>query len=80
MRADICKGVDLRTLDKAIFEFERDNNCECETLVMSKDTRTSVFSAAIGHYNIGNDQKKNRYKGREIIIDDSFRYGKVEII
>lgn len=79
MLIDICRGVDLRALDRAIFEFEWDNNCECKTLVMSKDTKISVFSASIGHYNIGNDHKKNRYKGIEIVLDDSYTYGKVVI-
>lgn len=79
MLIDICRGVDLRALDRAIFEFERDNNCECQTLVMSKATKFSVFGASKGHYNIGNDQKTDRYKGREIVIDDTFIYGKVVI-
>lgn len=83
MRADICKGVNLETLDNAIAEFERDNYSyysknKYNYLIMSEDTIRAIAleSSCIFKFNINNSAE---YKGDKIAIDNSIPYGKVEI-
>lgn len=83
MRADICKGVNLDYLDKAIAEFERDNYPYCSKngynyLIMSSDTRDDLYKESDGYYNICKVAGCS-YKGNMVAIDNTLPYGKVEI-
>ena len=83
MLVNICKGIDLETLDKAIAEFEISNYFYCNKnkynyLIMSEDTinefkKLSVFELA--NY----DRISAEYKGNKIAIDNTIPYGKIEI-